>query len=282
MNRLTEFVVGSHYTNDQIRYTLSLENLGGIRPSIGQNGQLQHLALMTVAESAHKRKTENPYSDRIEGDILLYTASGKQGDQNLSGKNKRLLEQYERPLPFFGFVNEGKQTYKFLGLLELIRHYSEPQFDRSNTLRKVWVFEFKIHSQPEIVPLEYATTIATKTILESRLDNPIITAERNVVTGMQAFTPESNPQEVISNEGIRAKLLQINPYRFEHLLKAVVEKCGFVSVEVTRSSGDGGIDINAVVDESNDFFAGTLVQFQAKRWRHSVGSVEINNRRYRK
>jgi restriction endonuclease Mrr len=31
------------------------------------------------------------------------------------------------------------------------------------------------------------------------------------------------------------------------------------------------------VDETNDFFAGTHVQVQAKRWRHSVGSIELNH-----
>jgi len=42
------------------------------------------------------------------------------------------------------------------------------------------------------------------------------------------------------------------------------------------ASGDGGIDVNAHVEETSDFFAGTHVQVQVKRWRHSVGSVEIN------
>ena len=33
MSALAEFRVGELYTNDQIRFALSLENLGGIRPS---------------------------------------------------------------------------------------------------------------------------------------------------------------------------------------------------------------------------------------------------------
>ncbi len=33
----------------------------------------------------------------------------------------------------------------------------------------------------------------------------------------------------------------------------------------------------AYVPDNDDFFAGTHVQFQAKRWRHAVGSVEINS-----
>ncbi|MDI6774521.1 MAG: restriction endonuclease [Verrucomicrobiota bacterium] len=35
MNTITDFVVGEQYTNDQIRYSLNLENMGGIRPSVG-------------------------------------------------------------------------------------------------------------------------------------------------------------------------------------------------------------------------------------------------------
>ena len=31
------------------------------------------------------------------------------------------------------------------------------------------------------------------------------------------------------------------------------------------------------MDEGNEFFAGTHLQAQVKRWRHAVGSPEINN-----
>jgi restriction system protein len=48
-------------------------------------------------------------------------------------------------------------------------------------------------------------------------------------------------------------------------------------VSVTRFSGDGGIDIDAYVDDNDEFFAGTHVQAQVKRWRHAVGSPEINS-----
>ena len=60
-------------------------------------------------------------------------------------------------------------------------------------------------------------------------------------------------------------------------MRDVVEANGFTSVTVTPPSQDGGIDVNAYVNDSNYFFSKTHVQFQVKRWRHSVGSVEINN-----
>ena len=36
-------------------------------------------------------------------------------------------------------MNTGHQTYRFLGLLELIRHYRESQADRRGILRQVWL-----------------------------------------------------------------------------------------------------------------------------------------------
>jgi restriction system protein len=72
-------------------------------------------------------------------------------------------------------------------------------------------------------------------------------------------------------------LLQIPPFAFEHFVKRVLERCGFIQVVVTRATADGGVDLNAFVEESDDFFAGTHVQVQVKRWRHAVGSPEINN-----
>jgi restriction system protein len=56
-----------------------------------------------------------------------------------------------------------------------------------------------------------------------------------------------------------------------------MEKNGFCDVSVTTMSGDGGIDINAYVGKGSDFFAGTHVQAQVKRWRHAIGNVEINS-----
>jgi hypothetical protein len=221
--------------------------------------------------------SENPYHDRIEGNILLYTAQGREGDQIISGRNKRLLEQYTIPVPFYGFANVGKQTYRFLGLLELLRHYQEVQADRRGNLRKVWLFEFYIHKEPNVVPIEQASIINAGLLSESRRQNPLSELEREV-TGLNA---DEQIQEDVTNrsemEYLRSLLYQIKPYKFEHLIKAIMELNGFTQVSVTTASGDGGIDINAYVDISNDFFAGTHVQAQVKRWRHAIGSVEINN-----
>ena len=276
MNKVTFFKVGDTYTNDQIRFSLDLENLGGIRPALDSSGHVRHVAIMTAAEDSGRLLTENPYRDRIEGDILVYTAQGREGDQALAGRNKRLVEQYSVPTPFFGFANIGRQIYRFLGLLELLRHYQENQADKKGDLRKVWLFEFKIHDQPEVVPIADAASISASILAQSRSGGSSGTSEREVASipdgtdGPAATSPEEL-------EAIRVRLLQFAPYDFEHFIRVLLERSGFVRVSVTRASGDGGIDLNAYVDEKNEFFAGTHVQAQVKRWRHAVGSPEINN-----
>ena len=238
MNNVAYFSVGETYTNDQIRFSLDLENLGGIRPSLDSNRNLRHVAVLTAAEDSERLQTENPYHDRIEGDVLIYTAQGREGDQALTGRNKRLVEQYGVPTPFFGFVNIGRQTYRFLGLLELLRHYQENQADKKGTLRKVWLFEFRIHSKPEIVPVEGAAAIAASLLAESRQNNLVETSEREVEPLPQGH-PEVEGTTPFELEAVRARLFQFNPYDFEHFIKSLLERNGFVKVSVTRASGDG-------------------------------------------
>jgi len=276
MNIVTEFRVDEFYTNDQIRFSLELENLGGIRPSVSSQRVLRHLAIMTAAEESGKLLSDNPYQDRIEGDILLYTAQGREGDQQLTGRNKRLIEQYSVPVPFYGFINVGRQTYRFLGLLELLRHYQELQIDKRKTLRKVWLFEFRIHRQPEVVPIEQASIISANILAEARGNLHLVENEREVVELSTDETRTEDSSMPFEIEELRSRFFQISPYNFEHLIKNLMEHSGFIDVSVTSASADGGIDINGYVDKSNDFFSGTHVQAQVKRWRHAVWSVEIN------
>jgi len=275
MSDPTSFKVGGIYTNDQIRFALDLQNVGGIRPALDSNRNIRHVAILTAAEESGRLPGENPYHDRIEGSILIYTGQGREGDQALTDRNKRLIEQYTSPTPFFGFTNIGRQRYRFLGLLELVRHYQESQADKKGNLRRVWVFEFRIHDKPGVVPIEDALSISASLLAESRRNNPLGSSEREV-----APLPDDHDQaeaSPVERETVRARLFQFTPHDLEHFIKLVFERTGFVKVSVTPATGDGGIDVNAYVDEKDDFFAGTHVQAQVKRWRHAVGSPEINN-----
>jgi restriction system protein len=276
MNTVSSFEVGKLYTNDQIRFSLAVENLGGIRPALDGQGNVRHVVVLTTADETGRVVSENPYQDRIEGDVLIYTAQGRQGDQQLGGRNKRLIEQYKVPIPLLGFVNVGKQTYRFLGLLELLRHYQEAQADTARSLRKVWLFEFRIHADVSTVPIDQAKALTASLLDESR-QTAGWTPDEVAVGEPLPNLAKSDSTTSTDVEVIRSRLLQLDPNKFEHFLRLVMEKRGFKDVSVTGKSGDGGIDLNGFVDESDDFFGGMHVQVQAKRWRHSVGSIEINH-----
>src|SRR5204862_6986244 len=136
----------------------------------------------------------------------------------------------------------GRQTYQFLCLLELLRHYQETQADKKGSVRKVWLFEFRIHSSPDVIPIGEASSIMASLLAESRKSNPLTTLDREVTESIESeFTEIPRAADV---ESIRAHLLQIPPLDFEHFIKTIMERSGFVSVSVTRASGDGGVDLD--------------------------------------
>ncbi len=88
------------------------------------------------------------------------------------------------------------------------------------------------------------------------------------------------PQEVKSistswEEELIETLLQIEPAAFERLIQRVLRESGFVQVEVTGRSGDGGIDGKGIIRLSG--LLGFHVIFQCKRYQGSVGPREVRD-----
>lgn len=75
----------------------------------------------------------------------------------------------------------------------------------------------------------------------------------------------------------RAKLLdrlsQMSPREFELFARKLLRAYGFVEVEVTRTSGDGGIDGYGKLRLG---LASMNVAFQCKRWKENVGRREVD------
>ena len=99
---LIAFQVGELYSNELIGQSLGVGNAGGIRPNLNSDGSIRRLVLLTALPSA-KIAAENPYHDRLEGDILIYTGKGLRGDQEPGGLNKRLVEQLNSHFPVWCF-----------------------------------------------------------------------------------------------------------------------------------------------------------------------------------
>lgn len=83
------------------------------------------------------------------------------------------------------------------------------------------------------------------------------------------------PTELQSwKDELLASLRQIEPSAFERLAQRLLREAGFVKVEVTGRSGDGGIDGIGVLRVNLLSFQ---VLFQCKRYLGTVGAPEIRN-----
>jgi len=271
--------VGKHYSNDQIKYALEVANLGGIRPKI-KNKELDFIVLITSIEET-KNVIRNPYSDKIEGDILTYTGAGLMGDQDISGVNKRIIEQKEKPVPILGFLKEGVNQYKFIGFLFLLRNYQDYQLDNQGNLRLVWLFEFQIFSDIPALKIEnfkqpflpLYNQFKKEILPEDTIIDSLLTKNKKDKTIM----PKLDEETLKSIESLKNNLLSINPYEFEVLMSKLIKHTGFINVEVTKKSGDEGIDLTASL--KHRFSIDLDYQFQVKRWKHTVGRKEVANLR---
>ncbi len=70
-------------------------------------------------------------------------------------------------------------------------------------------------------------------------------------------------------------LFKMNPYAFEKLAQRLLRECGFSDVEVTKKTGDGGIDGTGKL-RINGIFSFN-VAFQCKRYKGQVGAPQIRD-----
>ncbi len=272
---MTIFRVGALYTHEEIYSALKVGNAGGIRPSVEPSGMTRRLVMMTSDPSA-KVLRENPYHDRIEGDVLVYSAVGLEGAQAFTGVNRRVLDQLDNQFPIYGFRNMGsrrnstmgQRRWKFLGLLQYLRHFIEKQTDARGETRDTVVFELLI----------LTAGLEIFVANDHRIARDLYAPRASIFRDPQEREVESklNPAETREDSGkieaARRSLLGLPPQRFEYVVKEALEATGFQRVAVTRYTADGGIDVNAFAGSLLWPYFGGLLQMQAKRWLHTVGA----------
>lgn len=270
----TKLETGNYYTNDQIHYALEVGNLGGIRPKLNDNNNLDFIVLITSTEE-NRRKLQNPYADRIEGNVLTYTGSGLKGEQGISGVNKRLLEQTNKPVPILGFVKEAVNKYKFIGFLFLLRYYEDYQLDNEGAMRKVWIFEFEII--PEVGKLSIGQFSNIFSPIYNQLKDKVVDDDTKIEITNKILETNDEIEKLKDIEMLKSKLMIVDPYKFEVVVSNLISHVGFTDVRVTKKSGDEGVDVNAIL--KNQISIDLRYSFQVKRWKHSVGRNEVANLR---
>lgn len=88
-------------------------------------------------------------------------------------------------------------------------------------------------------------------------------------------TEEEINKKVEWQEELLEVILNMSPSAFERLIQRLLRESGFVQVEVTGQSGDGGVDGHGILR-----LGGLLsfhVIFQAKRWKGAVGAGQVRD-----
>ena len=134
-----------------------------------------------------------------------------------------------------------------------------------NSSRGVWAL-----TKSEIVPKE----IDVDSVVRNYRD-----AFKNSQPEKKKEEPVKEEEEidVIENwkEQLLHKLYVVSPSAFERLSQRILRESGFIQVEVTGKTGDGGIDGKGIVRISG--FLSFHVIFQCKRYRGSVTPSQIRD-----
>lgn len=122
------------------------------------------------------------------------------------------------------------------------------------------------------------TAKGAKMLKEKKIDTKDIINFTTKKRGKETNTQESEINKIESinwRDQITEILLNLDPYAFERLAQRLLRECGFSEVQVTKRSGDGGIDGTGKLRIQGIFSFN--VAFQCKRYKGQVGSAAIRD-----
>lgn len=202
-----------------------------------------------------------------------------------SGKNDEILDQIilDMNIPdevadiqHKGRTNKSELSYQADWARTYLRQYGVIE----NSARGVWSI------RPDYVLVD---SLDSKKIVDAVLEEnrkrrgniaPILPSHTAVEDVPEDNDPSNDyaeyPDEIKPWREQLADVLQhMDPYAFERLSQRVLRECGFTQVEVTKKSGDGGIDGTGKL-RINGIFSFN-VAFQCKRYKGLVGASEIRD-----
>jgi len=131
----------------------------------------------------------------------------------------------------------------------------------TNPRRKVWTLTAKGKDTDRVDPQLLSKTVRAKFSKAKE--------ER------EAHAPHVEAGEETWRDELRDVLLAMKPDAFERLCQLLLRQSGFIEVEVTGRSGDGGIDGHGIIQ-----LAGMIsftVIFQAKRHKSNIGASVVRD-----
>ena len=135
-----------------------------------------------------------------------------------------------------------------------------------NSSRGVWSLTPKGLETKSVEPREVVKSVRAMFVVERKAEDA---GERDIVEAEETGEVASWSEKLVT------RLLTMPPASFERLCMRVLRESGFIQVEVTGRTGDGGIDGYGVVR-----LVGMLsfrVSFQCKRYRDNVSAPVVRD-----
>jgi restriction system protein len=138
----------------------------------------------------------------------------------------------------------------------------------SNSSRGIWALTPEGRKVREVDPAEVVRVVREQAARKQREYPEAVETE-------SVGNEEVSEQATHWREMLMETLLDMPPDAFERLCQRVLRESGFIQVEVTGRSGDGGIDGHGVIR-----LAGLLsfpVIFQCKRYRNTISAGTVRD-----
>ncbi len=201
-----------------------------------------------------------------------------------SASNEEILNQIITDLAITDEVadisHQGKANMSELQYqLAWARTYMKNYGVIENSSRSVWAIRPDFMGVNALDEKDIVASVVKKGV-ERRKSHTDSTSEQSEPDKPEDDNPENDeveyPDEVKPWRVRLAEILQsLDPYGFERLSQRVLRECGFSQVEVTKKSGDGGIDGTGKL-KINGIFSFN-VAFQCKRYSGLVGAGAIRD-----
>ena len=162
-------------------------------------------------------------------------------------------EQLEQPL------NENSTRTMVEDRISWARSYLKKFGLLDNSKRGIWTFKESHDSVPIVDPKEVVQT-NQKFYKEKKKKDVVL---------------EEEIEELQWQDTLKNILLNLKPDAFERLSQRILRESGFIQVEVTGKTGDGGIDGKGIIKVGGLISFSAL--FQCKRYRGTVSASNIRD-----
>jgi restriction system protein len=195
---------------------------------------------------------DNLYNPLIQA---LRELGGSGSVSEIEEKVAKILKLSEEDISEIHRNNRTKLNYRLAWTRNYLKRYGLIE----NSSRAIWA----------LTPIG----MHIKTVDKIEVNKKVKSLDQKIITEKEK---DESPDDVLLwQEQYIEQLQKLSPNGFEHLCQRMLRESGFIQVEITGRSGDGGIDGRGIIK-----IGGLLsfhIIFQCKRYMGSVSSQQIRD-----